>query len=798
MKIPFSWLSEYVDINVSPEELADKLLNVGFEVEEIIYQGQEISNVVVGKIVEITKNVNSDKLQVCQIDVGEKHGGVIQIVTAATNVFVGALVPASLVGATLVGGINITKATLRGVESYGMFCSGQELGITDDDYPGASVNGILILKDDAKVGQDIKEYLGLNEIIFDVSITANRPDCQSILGIAREAAAVLGQKVKEPNYKFKEISTKKTSDFVKVSVLDNVTCPKYMAKAVTDIKMIETPDWMKKRLSSVGHNSINIFVDITNYVLTEMGQPMHAFDAANIGGSEIVVRRAKENEKLTLLDKSEVNLNSEVLVIADAEKPMAIAGIMGGLNSGINENTQTVVFEAAKFARDKIRKTSRVLGVRSDSSARFEKGVDVYTVEKSLYRALALVDELGCGKIVTGQADEATELVRDKKIDVEVKLIDNLLGISVPHNVIIDILDALGFNAKIKDGILSCDIPNFRDDIDNYADLAEEIIRFYGYDHIEGTLLKNASITHGGYTKAQEYLNDLKLKLVELGYYEAITYSFTNPKYIQNLSLSDDSRLNNPVKLINPLGEDLSVMRTTLVHSMLMALSTNSKKKNDSATLFELAKIYIKCQNQELPNEIDTLCVGGYGENYDFYTMKNVVETVFEATDLKYSVVKGTAKYLHPGRSADVMIGDVCVGHFGELHPDLIGLYEVPDRSCVLELTLDLILKECEKTIKFKTISKFHPVARDLAFILNDDVKMEQVIEIIKENSSKILESVKLFDIYKGSPIPSNQKSMAFAMKFTSVEKALTDTEIDDVIAKIIEEVKNKLGGKLR
>ncbi|MEG1806040.1 MAG: phenylalanine--tRNA ligase subunit beta, partial [Clostridia bacterium] len=292
MKIPFSWLSEYVDINVSPEELADKLLNVGFEVEEIIYQGQEISNVVVGKIVEITKNVNSDKLQVCQIDVGEKHGGVIQIVTAATNVFVGALVPASLVGATLVGGINITKATLRGVESYGMFCSGQELGITDDDYPGASVNGILILKDDAKVGQDIKEYLGLNEIIFDVSITANRPDCQSILGIAREAAAVLGQKVKEPNYKFKEISTKKTSDFVKVSVQDNVTCPKYMAKAVTDIKMIETPDWMKKRLSSVGHNSINIFVDITNYVLTEMGQPMHAFDAANIGGSEIVVRRA--------------------------------------------------------------------------------------------------------------------------------------------------------------------------------------------------------------------------------------------------------------------------------------------------------------------------------------------------------------------------------------------------------------------------------------------------------------------------------------------------------------------------
>lgn len=798
MKVSYSWLKEYVDIDVSPEVLADKLLNVGFEVEEIIYQGQEISNVVVGKIVDIQKHENSDKLQICQIDVGEEHGGIVQIVTAATNVFVGAIVPASLVGATLVGGIKITKAKLRGVDSFGMFCSGQELGITDADYQGASVDGILILKDDAKIGQDIKEYLGLDEVIFDISITANRPDCQSVIGIARETAAVLGKEFKEPNYSYEENSSKSTEDFVKVSVIDSATCPKYMAKAVTDIQMIETPKWMKKRLRAVGHNSINIFVDITNYVLVEMGQPMHAFDAEYIEGHEIIVRRAKNGEVLKLLNDKEIKLNDEILVIADKAKPSAIGGIMGGLDSGIFPQTTNVIFEAAKFARDKIRKTSKAIGVRSDASARYEKGVDVYTVSKAMDRALSLVCSLGCGKIAKGGFDISAETVRNKKIDIAVSKIDKVLGISVPSNEIIRILNNLNFNAKIENGHLYCDVPNYRDDVDNFADIAEEIIRFYGYNHIEGTLLEKASLTHGGYTKPQAYLNSLKDKLVEMGYYEAITYSFTSPKYIQNLSLSDFDIHSNPVKLLNPLGEDLSVMRTTLVHSMLQVLSTNFKKKNDSATLFEIAKIYNNIENQELPNEIDTLCVGGYGENYDFFTLKNVVESVFEQTNLKYSLVTSKCKFLHPGRSADVVLDGTCIGHFGEVHPDLCGVYEIPDRSYILEMSLDGILSNCEKHIKFKSFSKYPPVERDLAFILNDDVKMDQVIEIIKNKSSKILESVKLFDIYKGIPIPSNQKSMAFAMKFTSEEKTLTDVEIDTVINGIINEVENKLGGKLR
>ncbi len=800
MKVSYNWLCEYVDIDVTPEILADKLLNVGFEVEEIIYQNKAFSKVVIGEITSITKHENSDKLQICQVNVGSVHGDIIQIVTAATNVFEGALVPVALVGADLVGDIHIEKAKLRGEVSFGMFCSGQEVGITDADYPGASFDGILILKDDAKIGVDMIDYLNLTDVIFDISITANRPDCQSVLGVAREVAAVLSKEIKEPKYTYSCDDSLNINTLVKVNIEDNTNCLKYLSRIVTDIKMVETPAWMKKRLRDSNHNSHNIFVDITNYVLLELGQPMHAFDMALVEGNEINIRSAKKDEVLKLLNADDLKLSIDTLVIADSVKPMAVAGIMGGLNSGVFETTKTVAFESAKFARDKVRKTSKAIGVRSDASARFEKGVDVYTVEKAMDRALHLVELTGCGRIISGEINLGTEEIKSTSLTVPVVKINNVLGIDVPTDTINTILNNLGFNSTIENGILNCTIPSFRDDVHDYTDLAEEVIRFYGYDHIQGTLLTHASVTNGGFTKPQTYINELKNRMVENGYYEAITYSFTSPKYLKLLSMENNAQKNNPFKLLNPLGEELSVMRTTLIHSMFQVMSNNSKKNNPSASIFEIAKIYLKGNtvNPDLALEKETLCVGEYGSKSDFFTIKNVVEAVFETIDLDYSIVRSSSEHLHPGRSADVMVNNEIIGSFGEVHPDLINEYELPKRSLILEIDLEPILLQCGRIIKFKPISKYPAIERDLAFVLDDQIQMKQVIDIIKEESSDMLYSVSLFDIYKGDQIPSNKKSLAFTCKFSSLEKTLVDVEIESIVSNIICQVENKLGGKLR
>lgn len=797
MKVPYSWLSDYVDIDVPIEELADKLLRVGLEVEGIERQGDAISNTVVGKITKIEKNPNSDKLQICQVEVGAENGGTVQIVTAATNVYEGALVPAALVGANLVGGIKIKKAKLRGVESYGMFCSGEELGITDDDYEGASVYGILILKDDAKIGQDIKEYLGLDEIILDIDITANRPDCQSIFGIAREVAAVLDKEVKTPDLSFKTITNENINDYLQVDVMDNETCPKYSACMVKDIKLVESPSWMKKRLKSVGLNSISAFVDITNYVLIELGQPMHAFDANEIIGNKIIVRRAKDGEKLTLFHGLEVELNSNHLVIADAKKANAVAGIMGGENSGVHENTERVIFEAAKFKRDTIRKTSREIGVRSDSSARFEKGIDVYTTNMAMKRALHLVYSLGAGSIMSGKIDVASEVEPNKIIETTVSKINDVLGLNVPAEEMKKSLSLLNFEPKIQNDKLICNIPNYRMDIDGFADIAEEVIRYYGYDHVTGTLLKRASITQGGYSEKQQYIVNLKQKLAYDGYFEAITYSFVTPKFINNLKLEDDKYRNHPVKIKNPLGEEVSVMRTTLIHSMLNSLCLNGKRGNAEAGLFEIANIYIS-GDKELPKEIPTLCVGEYGADSDFYTIKRAFETAMNGIDLKYELFRSKKQFLHPGRACDVYINGKCVGCFGEIHPNTADVYEVPKHTCVLELDLSSILDNCKYSLKFETFSKFPTVERDLAFVVNEEVSMGSIKKIIKKNGGHLLSDVNIFDVYRGEPLSSKQKSLAFNLKFSSMDKTLKDKEVDKIVRKIIAEVERQLGGVLR
>lgn len=800
MLVPIRWLNEYVDIDVTPEELAQKLLSVGFEVEGIEYLGKDIKNVVVGKITKIEKHPDAEHLQICQVEVGENNGGVVQIVTGADNIFENAIIPVALVGAHLPNGIKIEKAKLRGVPSFGMMCSGGELNLTESDYKGAEVHGILILDNDAKVGQDIVDYLDLSDVVLDVSVTANRPDCQSIVGIAREAAAVLGKKFKYPNLEYNEDKKTSIKDYVDVAVKNSNVCTKYISKVVNGIKFIDTPKWMKQRLRAVGLRSIDIFVDITNYVMIELGQPMHAFDLENLENHKIVIRNANAGEKIKLLNDTEIVLDDSVLVIADGKKPIAIAGIMGGVNSGVNENTKTVVFESAKFLRDVIRKTSKKIGVRSDASSRFEKGVDVYTTEKAMKRALALVTELGCGTIVGLEYNLKSENIKNKEISCEIRKINDCLGIVVPDKKIVEILNLLDFSPKLSNGIVTCVIPNYREDVDNYTDLAEEVIRYYGYDHINGSMMPTAKITHGGYSDKQKYINDLKLSLVDKGYSEIYTYSFVSPKSITNLSLQNKGKLAKPIKILNPLGEDVSIMRTTLVHSMLEIMESNSKKSNDSAKLFEIANIFVESDDKtsELPEEIMTLCVGEYGEGTSFYTIKSALESVFEGIDLTYTLKRSNREFLHPGRSADVYVDDVCIGYFGEVHPDTIDLYEVPKRSLILEISLPYILKNVEKRIKFSEYSKFPPVERDLAIIVDDDVEMKDIYDIIENKGGKVLSDLKLFDVYKGEQVDSDKKSLAFRLKFSAIDKTLTDAEIEEVMGKIISSIERELGGKLR
>ena len=800
MLLPLSWLKEYVDVDVTPEELAKKLLSVGFEVEGIERKGEDIKNVVVGKIEKIEKHENSEHLVVCQVNVGEEHGGVVQIVTGANNVFEGALIPAALVGARLPGGIKIEKAKLRGVPSFGMMCSGGELKISEAEYKGASVNGILILNDDAKIGQDIKEYLGLDDVIFDISVTANRPDCQSVLGMAREVAAVLGKKVKYPDFTYVEDKKTSIKDYLNVDVENTKVCPKYMSKVVDDIKFVETPSWMKKRLALVGHNSIDIIVDITNYVLAELGQPMHAFDINNLEGRQIIVRNAANDEKIKLLNGQEVQLNENVLVIADKTKPVAIAGIMGGEYSGINENTKTIAFECAKFLRDVIRKTSKSIGVFSDSSARYQKGVDVYTVDLAMKRALHLITETGAGRIIGLEYDIKHENPKNKVITCKIDDICKVLGINIPESDIVRILSALEFGCTVVDGVLNCSVPNYREDVDNFTDLAEEVIRYYGYDHIHGTMMPTAKITHGGYTRKQVLLNNIKDTLVKKGYYEAMTYSFTTPKMLKNLSLENKPKLNDPVKILNPLGEDVSIMRTTLLHSMLEVLSSNYKKSNDEAKLFELANIYVKSDDvgSELPVEIPTLCVGAYGDDKDFYTIKSALDGLFEAVGKKYTLERSNREFLHPGRSADVFADGKNVGYIGEVHPDITDLYETPSRALVMEIALPYLVESQELPIKFSAYSRFQPVERDLAIIVNEDVPMQTVLDVIEKSGGKLLTDVKLFDVYQGEQVGFKKKSLAFRLRFSCVEKTLTDGEIEAVMDKILNALEKETGGKLR
>ena len=797
MVVPFSWLKDYVDIDISAEELQEKLFSCGFEVESLTYLGKDVTNVVTGRITKTEKHPDADRLTVCTVDCGAH--GVKQICTAATNVFEGAIVPCALDGATVLheGGIQkIKTGKLRGIVSEGMFCSGEELGITDDYYEGAEVYGILILDEDTPVGVDIRPVVGIDDYLFDIAVTANRPDCQSVFGMAREVAAILKKPLKMPATDY---TAAETDVCIPVTVEEPALCPRYVGHYVADVKIGTSPRWMRRRLALCGLRSVSDVVDITNFVLLELGQPMHAFDRDYLAGGRIVVRRARAGEKIVTLDEKEFTLTPENLLICDGEKGVALAGIMGGLNSEIKPDTKAVFFEAAKFARDSVRKTSRALGQRSDSSARFEKGVDAYTCAFAMDRALHLVQELGCGTPTRYRADANAESLEPKTIETTYRKIDDLLGIGVPHDEMRAILERLGFGVTEKEGGMSVTVPLWRDDVDDYPDLAEEIIRSYGYEHIVPTFLAAATVTRGGLTEAQKQEAKCKSVLAGEGYMEACNYSFYSPKDLDLLRLPADAPERSAIRILNPIGEDLSVMRTILAPSMIANVVRNVRRGNDGGRLFELANVYLpkELPLKELPDERKRLVLALWGEG-DFFDIKGAIEALAEAFGLKLSFERGEKPFLHPGITAVVKLGEKEVGWLGELHPAIAAELALEKRVCLAELDYAAMERKFARDIVYKPVPKFPAAVRDLAVVVGEDVTCAQMTECILR-SCKAAKKAELFDVFRGPRLGVGKKSMAFHITFVPEgDKPLTPENVDAFFKKIVAALGKNCNAELR
>lgn len=799
MLVPLSWLKDYVDIDVTIDELEEKLFSSGFEVEEVKYLGEEVQNVVTGKITHIEKHQDSDHLQICILDCGDNYGKEIQIVTGAQNVFEGAVVPVALDGSLLPGGIKIKKGKLRGVESNGMLCSGGELGITDDWIDGADVDGILILPETTPLGIDIKEIVGLDDYVLDISITANRPDCQSILGMAREVAVILNKKVKMPDMSYTP-KPEANDDEIKVSVEAFDLCPRYIAHYVKDVKIEKAPLWMRKRLALVGINSINNIVDITNFILMELGQPMHAFDLSTLQDKTICVRRANDKEKITTLDEKEFELNSNNLVICDSKKPVALAGIMGGLNSEIKDDTKDVVFESAKFARDSVRKTSRSLGQTSDSSAKFCKGVDEFTTQCAIKRALHLIEELDCGTVSATGFEQAKQLeLTPTVINTTFAKINKVLGIEVPSDVIADILSRLEFEVKVDGENITAIAPLYREDVFGHEDLAEEVIRIYGYDHIKPQLLKFAKVTNGGLTETQQFELKAKIALRMQGVYETITYSFYSTKDLDMLHFADDAAERNAIRIDNPISENYSIMCTTLVPNMVNTIIRNFRNGNDGGRFFEIANVYKAKQLPltELPEEQRTLVIGAYGDNEDFFKVKGIIEGIADEFNVVFSYEKGEKPFLHPGITANILLDGEVIGYVGKLSHEVSEELSIIKPVFVAEINYAKLREKFHSTMRYAPISAFPEVTRDFAFVCDEAVTCGEIEDSIRK-SCKNVTSIKLFDIFRSAQIGEGKKSMAFNVVISPENKALSDKDVEKMTNKILKDLEFKLGISLR
>ncbi len=801
MKVSYKWLKDFVDIDESAESIAQKLTSSGFEVEDMIYMNKHLHDVYVGKIVKIEKHPEADRLVVCQVDVGSKT---VQIVTSATNVFEGAHVPVSLDGADLANGIKIKPSNFRGVRSDGMFCSGEELGIDENYIEGGSVNGILILPESMAAGEKIEDALLLNDVVFDINVTPNRPDCNSVVGIAREICAIYGKQFKNCDLSYKTIGGN-VNDFVSVDV-QTENCPRYMASYIKNIKLERSPLWIRSRLFSVGIKPINTMVDITNYVLVEQGQPMHAFDYKYLDGKKIVVRQAKRGEKIAVLNGQTYDLDESVMVIADQSKPVVIAGVIGGVNSCICETTTDSVFECAVFDLKSVRLTAKKYGLRTDSSARYEKGVNINTPTTALKRALHLVCELGCGDIVDGVIDKckSKNLGKTEKLTLSYSKVCRILGFEIPREKVCQILNALNIVTKIDGDVMVCEPDYVREDIKNENDIAEEVIRIYGYDvynDVEGGLFENATTTAGQYEPRLVMENGLKNILVDSGFYETLNYSLYSASACDKLLLKADDARRNVIKIANPISEDLSTARTVMAHALMLDIAYNLSVGNKDLRLFEIGRVYLpkSLPLTELPNENNRLSLAVCENGFDFFNLKGVMENLLVGSSLKYTIRRSTEPYLHTGVSADIVAEDgTVVGWFGKIHKHVLKNYGINQDVYYGELDTDYLAKLPEKKYTTKEISKYPSVERDLAVVVDESVCNADLVAAIKSSCGKIFGRVELFDVYRSDALGKDKKSMAYKITFASDEKTLTGDEINAVVAKILKSLDFRYGAKLR
>lgn len=803
MKILYSWLKDYVDISEKPEELEDKFFGAGFEVEELIYLGKDIEKVVVGEVKSIEK-FEGTHLYICHVDCGE-FGADNLILTGADNVFQGAKVPAAVVGAKLPGGIEIAPRKMAGMMSYGMLCSGGELGIDDNWQPGAEVNGILILPEDAKVGEDIKTTLGLDDYVFDISITANRPDCQSVLGIAREAAAFLKRPLKEPSYSYSR--TDKICSEISVAVDENAKelCPRYLGDYIYNVKHFESPLWMKRRLSVCGFGAIDAIVDITNYVLLEIGQPMHAYDLKTLEGKSIYVRRANAKETIVTLDEKERVLTSENLLICDKSKGVGLAGIMGGLNSEIEPDTEEILLEAAKFRRDNVRKTSRALGLHTDAAARFEKGVDEYGVECGMARCLSLVQELGVAEIGSSHFDvSAGETTENRVFDVTVSKVNSVLGIEVPQNIIVEILKSLQFGVSENGETLTVTVPRWRGDVENYQDIAEEVIREYGYSHVVPTFLDSAKVTNGGLSFLQSKELAVKKFLCTQGYYEVQTLAMYSRRELDMLKLPENAPERTVVELLNPITDNLSIMRTVMAPCMINVITENVRTDHAAGRFFELANIYLpkSLPLTEQPEERKTLCIGAYGANESFFAVKESLENFAAANGLKFRFERAKNSdhcWLHPGINADILCNGEKIGYLGKLRYEIVEELNVAegkksDLNIILaEINYSALSAMFKPEIKYSPASGFAAAKRDMSLIVDKSTQCVDIEDVIRE-TSPLADNVTLIDFFVSEKLGFGKKSLTFSVTFADKTADVSDETADGETEKIVSALKEKFG----
>ncbi|MCF8011377.1 MAG: phenylalanine--tRNA ligase subunit beta [Clostridiales bacterium] len=807
MKVSYKWLQEYVDIPVSPLELADSITSAGLEVDSVAELGKEIEKVYTGKIVEISSHPNADKLIICSVNVGGENNR--QIVTGADNVKENNIIPVAVEGARLAGGLKIKKTKLRGIESRGMLCSGGELGLDTESLPENQAHGIMILPSDTPVGEDARKYTGLDDAVIELELTPNRGDCLSMIGVAREVAAIYNTSLKLPGADPKSLD-EYIDGKAEVIIENNELCRRYVAKLLTGVKVFSSPVWMQERLRSAGIRPINNVVDVTNYVLMELGQPLHAFDYDKLKDGKIIVRRAKEGEILQTLDGTERKMKKDMLVIADSSGPVAIAGVMGGADSEVTGDTSMVLLESAYFDPSSVRRTSNYLGLRSESSLRFEKGIDVNGCLRAAQRAAKLLQEMGACSVLAGQIDNYPEYIEEKTIPIRPSRVGYLLGKEISQDECKNILSSLQFKVQQEDeeGFLVT-VPTFRPDISREVDLIEEVARIHGYDRIPQTLPSGES-TEGGRTERQRIMRQLRRELVACGVYEAITYSFHSRKEFDRLRIPEDSYLRNTIKIQNPLTEEQEIMRTLMLPGVLDIVRHNYSRRNYNAAVFDTGKVFHPRDNSDLPEEREKLAAVFTGKtenawntasgNMDFYYVKGILEAVLNRMGVKGCSLEPAFDNMtyHPGRSAYIQVHGEKAGIIGEIHPLVLENYELDQKVTAFEFDMEVLLQYAGKKDRYIPLPKYPGTNRDLAVVVAEDILARDVFRLIRKAGGELLRDVKLFDVYKGNQVSEGCQSMAFSLKFQAADRTLTDEEVNERISSITSILQKEFDARLR